>query len=309
MTSYSSKKTIIVTGASRGIGRGIALVLSRDEGHIVYATGRSQGALEALQKEVESSTGRGGRVIPCVVDHSNDDSTKQLIERAVRETGTLDCLVNNAYSGVGPIAEHFGLPFWKKPLSVWNASHDVGLRSHYIASALSIPHMLATKKPCLIVNISSSGGKSYLFDIAYGCGKAALDRLGCDMATELTGSNVTVVTLWPGGVNTETTSFPGAESVEFSGRGIAAMLNHSTNTKEKHNGKIIQTIELAELYHFTDRDGLLPGSKQQRRPGRLPGELRRELETIPPIQWSLTSQLSPPSNPAMKQFFQKQGKL
>ena len=301
-----TNKTIIVTGASRGIGRGIALVLSRDEGHTVYATGRSRGALEALQKEVASTNSNNrGRIVPCVVDHADDHATKHLIDRAVAETGSLDCLVNNAYSGVGPIAEHFGQKFWNKPLSVWNASHNVGLRSHYIASALSIPHMLSnktsTKKPCLIVNISSSGGKSYLFDVAYGCGKAALDRMGCDMATELNGTNISVVTLWPGGVNTETTSFPGAESVEFSGRGIAAMLKNPETTKVKHNGKIVRTIELAQMYDFTDRDGSLPGRRND--------QLRQEMETVPPVQWSLTSELPLPTNPAMKQFFQKQGKL
>lgn len=298
-----SQKTIIVTGASRGIGRGIALVLSRDEGHVVYATGRTKSRLEALAKEVNKSNGSGkGVLIPVVVDHSNDESVQLLIERVVSETGRIDVLVNNAYGGVAPIADHFGKPFWEKPLSVWNASHDVGLRSHYVCSALSAPVMLK-RKFGLIVNISSSGGSGYLFDIAYGCGKASLDRMGCDMATEFSGTGIKVVTLWPGAVNTETTQFPGAETVEFSGRAIASMLNHSEDL-DKYNGKIITTKELSSIYNFTDRDGSIPGDL-----GGRPGQLRQRLETVVPVHWSLKSKLHPPSNPAMKAFFQKQGKF
>ena len=302
-------KTIVVTGASRGIGRGIALVLARDEGHTVYATGRSKSKLEELSQLVERTSQNGGKLVPVVVDHSNDGSVQQLMQRVMQDTGRLDVLVNNAYGGVKAIADEFGKPFWEKPLSVWDASHNVGLRSHYVASALAVPHMLrndrvvGNKVTALIVNISSSGGKGYLFDIAYGSGKQALDRMGCDMATEFQGTGVKVVTLWPGAVNTETTTFPGAESVEFSGRAIAALMNHSSDL-DRYNGKIINTRELAEIYGFQDVDGTLPGHRS-----RQPGDLRRELETQRPVQWSLTSKLYPKSNPAMKAFFQKQGKL
>ena len=296
------QKTIIVTGASRGIGRGIALVLSRDEGHIVYATARTKSKLTDLAKLIEQTSTKGGKLIPVVCDHSNDDSVQQLIQRVIQDTGRLDVLINNAYGGVKAIADHFGKPFWEKPISVWDASHNVGLRSHYVAAALSVPHMLKNNHG-LIINISSSGGKGYLFDIAYGSGKQALDRMGCDMATEFQGTGVKVVTLWPGAVNTETTTFPGAESVEFSGRAIAALMNHPSDL-DRYNGKIINTRELAEIYNFQDIDGTLPGHRT-----RQPGQLRKELETLRPVQWSLTSKLYPKSNPAMKAFFQKQGKL
>jgi dehydrogenase/reductase SDR family member 1 len=175
----SMGKVIIVTGASRGIGRGIALVLARDGGHTVYATARSEDSLQELAATVAGAAS-GGLIIPCAVDHANDLSCGALIERVVHEQhGRLDGLVNNAYGGVGPIAEYFGQRFWEKPLTVWDASHTVGLRSHYVAAALAVPKMLQqpSAQKGLIVNISSSGGAGYLFDIAYGVGKQGLDRL------------------------------------------------------------------------------------------------------------------------------------
>ena len=296
------KKTCIVTGASKGIGRGIATVLARDEGHVVYATGRTESKLVELARSVESHPlNRGGCVVPVVVDHSSDESTKKLIDRAFSETGRIDVLVNNAYGGVVAIGETFGKKFWEKPLSVWDASHDVGLRSHYIASALSVPHMIK-KKSGLIVNISSPAGKGYLFDIAYGVGKQAVDRLSCDMATELQGTGVNVLTLWPGAVNTESTLFPGAETPEFSGKAVASLIKDPAYAS-KYNGKIIQTRELADIYNFRDVDGKLPAT------GNSQLTMRKAIEKATPIQWQLNSKLPKPTDPAMKIFFQKQGKL
>lgn len=180
---------------------------------------------------------------------------------------------------------------------MWDASHVVGLRSHYVMSALVAPSMVA-RGAGLIVNISSSGGRGYLFDIPYGCGKASLDRLGADIAMELKEHGVNVITLWPGGVNTETTTFPDAESVEFSGRGIAALLKKATPAElAGMTGKIWQTTELAERYHFTDVSGKVPGKAAQVR-------VRKALSS-PPVHWSLSCKIDlPTSNSArMASFF------
>ena len=296
------KKTCIVTGASKGIGRGIATVLARDEGYVVYATARTESKLVELASSIESNPhNKGGCVIPVVVDHSSDESTKKLIDRAFSETGRIDVLVNNAYGGVFAIGETFGKKFWEKPLSVWDASHNVGLRSHYITSALSVPYMIKNKSG-LIINISSPAGKGYLFDIAYGVGKQAVDRLSCDMATELQGTGVNVLTLWPGAVNTESTTFPGAETPEFSGKAIASLIRDPA-CASKYNGKIIQTRELADMYNFCDIDGKLPAT------GNSQLAMRKAIENATPIQWQLNSKLPKPADPAMKIFFQRQGKL
>ena len=128
-------------------------------------------------------------------------------------------------------------------------------------------------------SLQSSGGLSYLFDAAYGCGKAALDRLGADMAEELKDHGVHVVTLWPGAVRTETTDFPNAESVELAGRCVAALISQATPAQlNEMNGKVVQTAELGLLFGFTDVDGKLPGRSMQRR-------LRVEMAN-PPVQWT-----------------------
>jgi dehydrogenase/reductase SDR family protein 1 len=102
------RRVCIVTGASRGIGRGIALVLARDEGNVVYATARSEASLQALAAEVAASGAGGGVLVPVAVDHTDDDSARGLVERVLRERGVVDLLVNNAYGGVSVLAENFG---------------------------------------------------------------------------------------------------------------------------------------------------------------------------------------------------------
>lgn len=278
-------RVCIVTGASRGIGRGIALVLARDEQHIVYATARSEASLRQLADEVARS-GTTGRLVPCAVDHTDDASARGLVDRVVREHGGIDLLVNNAYGGVASVGDNLAKRFWEKPLEVWDASHAVGLRSHYVMSALAAPAMIA-RRAGLIVNVSSAGGQKYLFDIAYGCGKASLDRLGADTATELAEHGVSVVTLWPGGVKTETTKFPNAETVEFAGRGIAALLSRATPAElAGMTGKIVQSYELAEKYGFTDVDGKMPGKAEALK--------NRKALSSPPLHWSLSSTLAEP---------------
>ena len=105
-------RVCIVTGASRGIGRGIALVLARNEGNVVYATARSEASLQALAAEVAAASatgaGGGGVLVPVAVDHTDDDSARGLVERVLRERGVVDLLVNNAYGGVSVLAENFG---------------------------------------------------------------------------------------------------------------------------------------------------------------------------------------------------------
>ena len=136
----------------------------------------------------------------------------------------VDLLVNSAYAGLVAMTPYFGKPFWERPVSVFDASIDIGLRSAYVMSSLIAPIMVANKSG-LMVQISSFGGVTYLFDVGYGVGKAALDRLTVDMAAELKPHGVKAVTLYPGGAVTETAAFPGGETPIFTGRAVAALLN------------------------------------------------------------------------------------
>lgn len=174
----------LVTGATRGLGKGIAIGLG-EAGAIVYITGRRldnnstsgndvSGSLNETKIAVEEA---GGICIPVQVDHSNDEQVRLLFERIQNEqNGQLDLLVNNAYAGVQALTNAQGKPFWENEPSLWDACNNVGLRSHYIASVYAA-QMMSKRQQGLICTISSWGGMAYLFGAAYGAGKAGCDRL------------------------------------------------------------------------------------------------------------------------------------
>ncbi len=257
----------VVTGGSRGVGRGIALGLG-DAGATVYVTGRTveEGAAPlpgTIGETAAEVTRRGGRGVAIRCDH-RDDAAVEAVFREVREReGRLDVLVNNVFAV--PDDRVFGVPFWEQPLSMWDVMHTVGLRSHYVASVLAAPIMIAAGRG-LIVNVSSPGGAGYMINVAYGVGKAGVDRLAADMAHELRDKGVAAVSIHPGLVKTERViamarvvegiDLSGAESPELSGRAVAA-LAADPGVMSK-TGKVLAVAELAEEYGFTDIDGSRP---------------------------------------------------
>ncbi|MEA5489657.1 MULTISPECIES: SDR family NAD(P)-dependent oxidoreductase [Pseudanabaena] len=270
-------KVALVTGASRGIGKGIAIGLG-EAGALVYITGRSvhqtnsietiSGSLLDTKVAVEKA---GGICIAVPVDHSDDEQIKSLFEQIDREqNGQLDLLVNNAYGGVRSLIEAKGKPFWESDLSLWDACNQVGLRSHYVASHFAAK-MMTQSKQGLIVTISSWGGLAPIFGVAYGTGKSACDRLAADMGVELKPFNVASISLWPGIVGTEqfhqladanlegTDNNLGVAAIAdkfnwetplFVGRVIAALYNDSALMKR--TGKVQIVAELAARYGIVD---------------------------------------------------------
>uniref|UniRef100_A0A914DWQ3 Uncharacterized protein n=1 Tax=Acrobeloides nanus TaxID=290746 RepID=A0A914DWQ3_9BILA len=210
-------KVAVVTGASRGIGRGIALQLGA-AGAKVYITGRNaknknlttaqfdqvDPTIPTLEKTVQDITKRGGHGIAVYVDHSNNDQVKALFEKVDQENnGKLDILVNNAFSGLDNDDLLKFKKFWELEPQIWDTLNNVGLRSHYIASVYAARLFVKNGHSGLIVNISSVGAKKFYFTAAFGVGKAAVDRLTADTAIELKPHKVTVVSLWPAQVKTE----------------------------------------------------------------------------------------------------------
>jgi NAD(P)-dependent dehydrogenase (short-subunit alcohol dehydrogenase family) len=201
----------VVTGASRGIGRGIAIGLG-EAGATVYVTGRSTtetpgelpGTVDRTAAEVDAAGGHG---VAVGCDHRDDDAVAALFERVRAEQGRLDVLVNNALASPPQPVLWSGTPFWQLPSRLWDDLIAVGLRSHFVASARAVPVMLAGG--CgLIVNVASHGavngkkpGSKTI--MPYSVGKAGLHRLTSDMAAELDGTGITAIEVWPRGTLTE----------------------------------------------------------------------------------------------------------
>ena len=295
-------KVCIVTGASRGLGRGIALTLAREEGCKVYATARNGDALKALAEEAADGTEQGS-VEPHVLDQRDDSAVKAFVDEVDGRESRIDLLVNSAYAGLVAIKPHFGKPFWERPFSVFDSSIEIGLRSAHVMSALVAPIMVKNQSG-LMVQVSSFGGVTYLFDIGYGVGKAGLDRLTADMAAELKPHGVHAVTLYPGGAVTEIAAFPDGETPVFTGRAVGALLNKaSKETLERYSGKVVQTAELAVDYSFTDVSGEIPNGPFS---GVEAAKRCREAMDQPLFQYNLDAELPEPTetnNAAAAGFF------
>jgi NAD(P)-dependent dehydrogenase (short-subunit alcohol dehydrogenase family) len=313
---YLADKVTLVTGATRGIGKGIAVGLG-EAGATVYITGRTldnsdasgeiSGTLRDTQAAVEQA---GGICIPVQVDHSDDEQVRLLFERIQDEqNGQLDLLVNNVFSGVQALRDAQGKSFWECEPSLWDATNNVGLRSHYVASIFAA-RMMIPRQQGLICTISSWGGISKIFSAAYGVGKSACDRLAADMAVELKPHNIASVSLWPGIVGTEhifrlvsemaaesTTSPQNSVIAErynwetplFTGRVIAALAGEQNIMRR--TGKVQIVAELAQQYGIVDQTGDRPASLRSLRflvPAALPA-LRKYSWLIPDLKmpWSI----------------------
>ena len=223
-------KIAVVTGSSRGIGRGAAIALG-ELGATVYVTGRTTGDGElTIDRTVALVDEAGGHGIAVQTDHGDDAQIAALFERVRADHGRLDILVNNVYKIPDPPA--WGGGFWDHPISIWDDQVGIGLRAHYVASWHAAPLLFAAGSGGLICNVSSPGGQSYHFSASYGAGKAGLDRLTADMAIELEPHGIAAVSLYPGSVATEfivewsgrrDTDIEGAQTPLVVGRTIAAL--------------------------------------------------------------------------------------
>lgn len=282
MSAPLAGKVALVTGASRGIGKGIALVLA-EQGATVYVTGRTvnegdyylPGTVGGTAAECnERGRQTGGSGIPVACDHSDDAAVAALFERIASEAGRLDILINNAFSLSDDLLEPKG--FWEKPLAnleMW----DVGVKSNYVA-AWHAAKLMAAQKSGLIVAISGFAAVTYTYGVIFGTSKSAVDRMARDMAIELEPYGVASITLWQGltltekakdnlarmgdSMTTSITSMQGS-SVEHPGRVIAALA--ADPAIMKRSGGEFVTAELAQEYGLTDIDGAVIASARATR--------------------------------------------
>ncbi|BBZ15761.1 SDR family NAD(P)-dependent oxidoreductase [Mycolicibacterium gadium] len=243
----------VVTGASRGAGRGIAAALVAD-GWRVYLTGRTV-----------RDPGDGG--IAVNVDHRDDDAVAGLFRRVDEENGGLDLLVNNAAAISDELVNP--KPFWEKTLELADVL-DVGLRSAYVASWHAAP-LLVGRGRGLIAFTSSPGSVCYMHGPAYGAQKAGVDKMAADMAVDFRDTGVATVSIWMGILLTERfrAAFDGhpealaktaehAETPEFTGHVINAL--YRDPDLAQLSGRTVIGAEIAQRYGLTDQDGRQPPS-------------------------------------------------
>ena len=248
--------TALVTGASRGVGRGIAIALN-DRGYRVFATGRSIAAA-ALPSAIHR--------IPC--DHLRDDDTAAAFQALEAQAGSLDLLVNSAWGGYERMVENgqftWTVPFWQQPLHRWTGMIDAGVRAAFVAGAYAARIMTAQRSG-LIVNISFWPARKYVGNTIYGIAKAATDKLTADMAHELLPFNVAAISLYPGLVRTEAVlaaaaggwlDLSNSESPEFSGLVIAALAADPAILRR--SGQALVAASIAQEFDIPDIDGRRP---------------------------------------------------
>lgn len=255
-----SGKIAVVTGASCGVGKGVALGLA-EAGAIVYATGRT-----VSEESFSDSPPGGGRIIPHVCDHTDDAATEALFGRVTEEQGRLDVLVNSAWGGYERMVEGseftWPRPFWQQPAWRWDAMFAAGVRAAYVASAHAA-RVLVERRSGLIVNISFWAARKHVGNVAYGVSKAATDKLTADTAHELRPHGVAAVSLYPGLVRTEKVmeaaaflDLSNSESPQFVGRAVAALA--ADPEVMSRSGQALVAAALAREYGFTDVDGKQP---------------------------------------------------
>ncbi len=269
-------RVALVTGASRGIGKGIAHELAV-HGATVYFTARSieedparPGTIGRTLAEIEKA---GGRAIALRCDHHDDANVADVFERIAKDEGRLDLLVNNA---TAELSSMVGKKFWELPLELWDDVIGVGLRSHYVAS-VHAARMMVPARSGLIVNVSSHGSREYLMGVVYGVGKAGVEKLTSDTAKELAEYGICVISIWPGLVKSENRLVNAvrqpdgrltlfgldlryAETPHFPGRAVVALATDPA--RQARSGRNFWVADLARDYGFTDIDGTIPDAEK-----------------------------------------------
>ena len=277
--SGAEPKVAVVTGASRGAGKGIALALGAT-GMTVYVTGRSTSvSLGRLRDTVlpgtiletaAQITALGGRGVAVACDHRDDAAVQAAFERVASESGRLDILVNNAASIHDALIEPGA--FWEKPLELADIL-DVGLRSAYVASYFAAPLMVRAQRG-LIAFTSSFGASCYMHGPAYGAQKVGVDKFAADMAVELAPHGVAAVSLWLGPQLTERTAAAArrrpeqyaeflrqGETPQFNGRIIYALARDPA--LQSLSGQTLISAEVARRYGITEEGGREPPSYRE----------------------------------------------
>ncbi len=280
----------VVTGASRGGGRGISAVLGQSH-CTVYVTGRStrngkrtRSFPWTIDETADLVRERGGEAVAVRCDHTDAHQVKRLFDRIRKEQGRLDLLVNNVWGGYE--RNEAGLPegdFWEQPLWQWDAMFEAGLRAHLLSSYYAIPLMLPQHRGLIVNTIAWDRGK-YLHQVFYDLAKQSIRRLAYDLSIELRPKGITSIALAPGFMRSELVmeayrkhpeafesppfDIPHTESTEYIGRAVACLA--ADPHVLRRSGSVLNVGDLARAYDFTDTDGRLIA------PWKMPTQMERD---------------------------------
>ena len=278
-------KIALVTGASRGAGRGIAIELAA-AGAIVFVTGRSRrGQLTnpllpgtSLEETAERANQRGGKCIAIPCDHRDDDQVVAAFKSIAAYSDRLDILINNIWGGYelkDAEWQQFDAPFWQQDPNSWDRMFNAGLRAHFITSHFALPLLLQSAAPLIINTTFYDRGKA-LSNLPYDLAKSGIQRLAYLLSLELRASNGVALALSPGFLRTEEvlrhtapdlnpesvldlTAYPElarSESIFYIGRAVVALA--ADETRNRWNGQTLTVGQLAREYGFRDIDGRQP---------------------------------------------------
>ena len=269
----------LVTGASRGAGRGIALELG-SAGATVYVTGRSieggpttDNVPGTIDETARGVTARGGRGLAIRCDHRSDADVHAVFDRIRRDHGRLDVLVNNVWGGYeDPACRPLPIkPFWEQSPGQWDGMFTAGVRAHLVASSRAVPLMLPGRRGLIVHTTANVEALPYLPNLFYDVSKHAVARLAWAMAQELRPHGIAAVALAPGFMRTERVveafrragmgdrlEAPGgpSETPAYLGRAVVA-LAADPRVIEK-TGALLEVGVLAREYGFTDVNGTQP---------------------------------------------------
>ncbi|MEW2353653.1 SDR family oxidoreductase [Spirillospora sp. NPDC029432] len=251
----------VVTGAARGVGRGIALVLG-EAGATVYVTDREarghrhSGLPGTVEDTAEQLTARGGRGVPVRVDHTDDRAVEALFARVREEHGGgLDLLVANAFDGNAlPFG---GAPFWELPLGHWRNMMDAGVRSHLVAAWYAAPLLIERRGLAVLTGYVDPDAEVIAGHAFYDLAMTSVSRLARTLAHDLRPHGATALALSPGFTRTEAivaavgdAGLPDADSVEFPGRAVRALFEDPRVAR--HAGRTLPVADVAAEYGLTD---------------------------------------------------------
>ena len=261
----------VVTGASRGAGKAIAIELGR-AGWTVIATARStrlvpsrEGISGTIDDTAESIEAAGGSAVPIRCDHSKEEDLAALEKRIREEFPSLDLLVNCAWGGYEEHdLEGFTRPFWEQPTHHWERMFTAGVRPTLLTSARLAPLLMASGRGC-VINIVAWLEGDYLGNLYYDTAKSAIIRMTEGMARELRSQRVAAIALVPGFMRTERVmashavhpfDLAATESPTYLGRAVVALAGDPDVLSE--SGRLLYVGDLAKVYGFTDVDGTQP---------------------------------------------------